>query len=136
MNFSVRNVAQQLRFYQQCVKKWSWGAFIFLNIVQTPFILKGGVDFKHLPLRGGIWKFFKKGWKHGAGTGFLKRGGWHFSYLIFKNLSFLHLEITLPFAKLCYAFEDKIFFSATKILWKKVTLSCLKMNLKVSHRLR
>ena len=24
--------------------------------------------------------------------------------------SFLHLEITLNFAKLCYAFEEKIFF--------------------------
>ena len=25
----------------------------------------------------------------------------------------LHLEVTLPFAKLCYAFEEKLFFSAT-----------------------
>ena len=28
----------------------------------------------------------------------------------FQGLSFLHLEITLLFAKLCYAFEDKFFF--------------------------
>ena len=28
--------------------------------------------------------------------------------------SFLHLEITLP--KLCYAFEEKLFFTATTIL--------------------
>ena len=28
----------------------------------------------------------------------------------------LHLEITLPFAKLCYAFEEKKFFSVTIIL--------------------
>ena len=56
----------------------------------------------------------KGGWK----------GGWHFSYLIFifEGLSFLHLKITLPFTKLCYAFEGK--------------LSWLKMNLKVSHKLR
>ena len=27
MNFSMRKVVQQLRFYQQCVKKWPWGAF-------------------------------------------------------------------------------------------------------------
>ena len=52
------------------------------------------------------------------------------------TLSFLHLEITLPFTKLCYAFEEKLFFSATIILWKKVILSCLKMNLKISHKLR
>ena len=32
------------------------------------------------------------------------------------TLSFLHLEITLPFTKLCYAFEEKLFSSATIIL--------------------
>ena len=42
----------------------------------------------------------------------------------FQGLSFLHLEITLPFAKLCYAFEEKLFSSATIILWKKVITSC------------
>ena len=46
----------------------------------------------------------------GQGQIFLKEGGWHFSYLIFQGLPFLHLEITLPFAKLCYAFEEKLFF--------------------------
>ena len=39
---------------------------------------------------------------------------------VFQGLSFLHLEITLPFSKLCYAFEEKLFFSATIILWKKI----------------
>ena len=33
-----------------------------------------------------------------------------------QGLSFLHFEITLPFAKLCYAFKEKNFFSATIIL--------------------
>ena len=34
--------------------------------------------------------------------------GGHFSYLIFfQGLSFLHLEFTLLFAKLSYAFEEK-----------------------------
>ena len=46
----------------------------------------------------------------------LKEGAWHFSYLIFRGLSFLYLKITLPFAKLCHAFEEKGFFSATIIL--------------------
>ena len=49
------------------------------------------------------------------GQVFLKKGGggggWHFSYLIFLNL-----EITLPFAKLCYAFKEKSFFSAIIVL--------------------
>ena len=34
--------------------------------------------------------------------------------------------MTLLFTKLCYAFEEKPY--------KKVTLSCLKMNLKISHK--
>ena len=43
--------------------------------------------------------------KGGVGRG---GGGQHFSYLMFfQHLSFLHLEITLLFAKLCYAFEEK-----------------------------
>ena len=71
------------------------------------------------------------------GQFFIKGGGpWHFSYLLFQGLSFLHLEITLPFVKLCYAFEEKILFSATIFLCEKVILSCLKMNLKISHKLR
>ena len=49
----------------------------------------------------------------------IKKGGlaivlFHF----FQGLSFLHLEITLRFAKLCYAFEEKNIFSATIILGK------------------
>ena len=40
----------------------------------------------------------------------LKRGAGTFPIKIFQGLSFLHLEITLPFAKLCYAFEEKLFF--------------------------
>ena len=67
---------------------------------------------------------------------FLKGGGGTFPIWFFQDLSFLHLEITLPFAKLCYAYEEKLFFSAIIILWKKVILSCLKMNLKISHKLR
>ena len=45
------------------------------------------------------------------------------------------LKINLPFAKLCYAFEEKKFFSVTIILWKKVIPSYLKMNLKIPYQL-
>ena len=44
------------------------------------------------------------------GQVFLKVGEWHFYYLIFQGLSFLHLEITLTFSKLCYVFEKNYFF--------------------------
>ena len=42
-------------------------------------------------------------------------------FWFFQDLSFLHLEITFPFAELCYTFEEKLFFSAIIILWKKVS---------------
>ena len=39
----------------------------------------------------------------------LKKGGRTETFLnyFFKSLAFLHLQITLPFAKLCYVFEKK-----------------------------
>ena len=43
----------------------------------------------------------------------LKGGADTFPISFFQGLSFLHLIITLPFAKLCYAFEKKLFFSVT-----------------------
>ena len=57
--------------------------------------------------------------KYGAGAGLLKGGGGGldtFPIYVFQGLSFLHLEITLPFAKLRYAPEEKLFFSVTLIL--------------------
>ena len=40
-------------------------------------------------------------------------GGWHFPYLIFSRFiifTFRNYLLTLPFAKLCYLFEEKCFF--------------------------
>ena len=60
--------------------------------------------------RGGSEKL-KKGWKNGARAGLLKRGGWHFSYLIFwRFIIFTFRNYFTPLSKLCYAFEKKIFF--------------------------
>ena len=52
------------------------------------------------------------------GQVFIKGGGGAdtFPISLFQGLSFLHLESTLPFAKPCYAFEKKNFFSVTIIL--------------------
>ena len=47
---------------------------------------------------------------------FLKGGADTFPIKIFQGLPFLHSEITLSFATLCYAFEEKSFFSAIIIL--------------------
>ena len=67
---------------------------------------------------GGESEKLKKGRKYGPGAGRLKRGGGADTFPIsfFQVLSFLHFEIALPFAKLCYAFEKEIFFSVTIIL--------------------
>ena len=68
------------------------------------------------------------GWAGTYHTQFFQEG------LLFLHLmiSFLHLEITLPFAfaKLFYVFEEKLFFTATIILSKGH--STLKINLKIS----
>ena len=52
------------------------------------------------------------------GQVFLKRGRRADTFIVLfsQGLSFLHLEITLPFAKLRYAFEKKYFFSVTIFL--------------------
>ena len=50
------------------------------------------------------------------GKVFLKVGAGTFPIQFFQGLSFLNLEITLPSAKLCFAFEGKLYFSATIIV--------------------
>ena len=45
-----------------------------------------------------------------------REGGCHFSYLIFSRFIIFTFRNYLPFAKLCYAFEEKLFFSITLIL--------------------
>ena len=49
-------------------------------------------------------------WNYGARAGLLKRWAGTFPITFFEGLSFLRLEITLSFAKLCHAFEEKYFF--------------------------
>ena len=54
------------------------------------------------------------------GQVFLKGGGaGTFSFKFFQGLSFLHLEITLPFAKLYHAFEEKNFFLSPEFYEKR-----------------
>ena len=50
-----------------------------------------------------------------------------FPVSFFQGLSFLH------FAELCYAFEEKKYICHHSFL-KKVILSCLNINLKISHK--
>ena len=50
------------------------------------------------------------------GQVFLKGGADSFPILFFQGLSFLHLEITLPFSKLCQGASTKNFYHAQWIL--------------------
>ena len=75
-------------------------------IYQIYYMYIMGGDFKYLPQRSGIIKINK-------GSGSMLQG----------QVFFLNLEITLPFQKLSYAFEEKFFFSVSIILWKKVIIS-------------
>ena len=70
------------------------------------------------------------------GQVFLQAGADTFPIHFFQGLSFFHLETNLSFAKLCYVFKKKIFFFCNHNFIKKVILSCLKMNLKISRQLR
>ena len=57
----------------------------------------------------------------GQGQVFLKGGeAGTFPINFFQGLSFLYLEITLPFAKLCHAFEEKVFFFSRHNFMQKV----------------
>ena len=54
---------------------------------------------------------FLKRWKYCAGADLLKRRGpGTFPIYFFQGLLFLHLEIILPFAEWCHAFEGKKLF--------------------------
>ena len=64
------------------------------------------------PGEGGRSEKLKMGWIMAKGQ-VLKGGTGTFPIYFFQGLSFLHLEITLTFTKLCYTFEENLFFSAT-----------------------
>ena len=100
-------------------------------IIWTPFlilitILVGGGNLKNYKKWGGS--------KYGAGAGIFKKdgGSWHFSYLIFPRFIIFTFrnDFTLCKIVLCIC---RFFFCHHN---EKVILSCLKMNLKISNKLR
>ena len=79
----------------------------------------------------------KEGGSMVQGQVFLKGGGrWHFSYLIFSRFIIFTFRNYFTLSKIVSCIWRKKIFSATIILWKKVIQSCLKINLKISHKLR
>ena len=77
-----------------------------------PPLFKGGeVNFKYLCRRGGIWKIKKREWKYGAGASLLKRGSWHFSYLIFSRFIIFAIRNYFTLCKIVlYIWRRMIFF--------------------------
>ena len=77
-----------------------------------------------------------QGWKYCARAGLPKSGvGWYFSYLTFSKFIIFTFRNYLTLCKIAL-FICIYFFSATIILRKKVIRSSLKMNLKISNKLR
>ena len=96
-----------------------------------PFLKWREVNFKYLPWRGNL-KNFKNMVQVQV---FLKVGGWHCSYLIFLRFIIFTFRNYFTLCKIVLCIWEKLFFSAIIILLKKVILSCLQMNLKISHKL-
>ena len=111
---------------------------IIIIIVRTPpfpFFKGGKVNFDYLPPRGKIQK--RGGTMVQAQVFLLKRGrGWHFSYFIFSRLIIFTFRNFFTLFKILSYIWRKIIFSATIILWRKVILRCLKMNLKICYKLK
>ena len=78
---------------------------------------------------------FKKGWTYGAGAGLLKRGGLTLVLFNFFKVYHFYIEKLLYPLQNCAMHLKKKKFSVIIILWRKVILSCLKINLKISHKL-
>ena len=74
----------------------------------SPFFKGGGANFNYLP-----WREKSEKLKGRVGVWWRGRSTDTFPVQFFEGLSFLHLEVT--FAKLSYAFEEKLFLSATII---------------------
>ena len=74
------------------------------------------------------------GWEGGSSSIGEREAG-TFPIKFFEAYHF-YIQKLLYHLQNCVMHLKKLFFSATIILWKKVILSCLKMNLKTSHKLR
>ena len=101
----------QRRIQNSYLDVWQGSEYAF--IVRTPPFLKegGGSKFWLPPQEVGKSENLKKGGgKMVQGQTFLKGVAGTFPIYFFQGLSFLHLEITLPFAKLLCAFEENFFF--------------------------
>ena len=115
--------------------------------LDPPFLKVGGVNFDYLPRRGGSEKLKKLGGSIVQGQIFLKEGGGNCSYLMlskfviftFTNYFTLYKIVSCIcrlFSLFALFYYCYYFFPASIILWKKVILSCLKMDLKISHKSR
>ena len=86
----------------------------------------------YLLQRRGLKKWGGRGCKYDTGTSVFKRRRLALFLFSFFTFTFRNYFIL---CQMCYVFEEKLLFYATIILWKKLILSCLKINWKISHKL-
>ena len=82
------------------------------------------------------WKILKRLWKYGSTAVLLKMGCCHFSYLIFSSFIIFTCRNYFTPCKIVLCIWRKRFFFCQHNFIKKVIRSCLRMNLKISHKLR
>ena len=126
----------KLRFFSTCFmieKKVFWP---ILHSSDPPF-LKWGILMTSLG--GGQSEKFKKGSGSMVQGQVLLKGGWgcwYFSYLIFSRFIIFIFRNYFTLCKIVLCIWRKTIFFCHHNFMKKVILSCLKMNLKISHKLR
>ena len=126
--------------WNQLSQFWRISTKVIPNIAWTTpapsFLKEGGSKSWLLPVEGGNLKNLKRTWKYGAEASLLKRGSWHFSYLIFSKFIIFTFRNYFTLCKIVLCILRKIIFFYHHNFIKKFILSCLKMNLKISHKSR
>ena len=116
---------------------WTISSDVAPHSLNPPPLFKGGSKFWLPALGERIQNIKRKGWKYGAGAGFLKRGGGlEFAYLFLSRFIIFTFRNYFTLCRIVLCIWRKLFFSATIILWNKVIPRCPKMNLKICHKLR
>ena len=120
---------------------WRYRSWVcILRIPPPPPFYRGGSKFWLSPPEGGQDSEKLKKGSESIVQGQVFLGGtgsfWHFSYLIISRFIIFTFRNYFTHCKIVLSIWRKIIFFCHYDFMKKVILSCLKMNLKISHKFR